>query len=239
MTQAPQKPGGAETRRPRADNRNFMPRVGKTGGLIGLHLERVPIGHKTFDTVDVNRAVQSVSAAIGFTGVGADASADGGKRIAVFDDGQRLQKISAMDVVNIFLNVDMRRTAQNAGCDAIAVMVAQKRLKINLAVAFQRFRPGPDDHAVFCRRGCRGNKEGLRAVYYFYKCGFEITWGADTRIIAQSGDFNAVGTGGVDDGQPVGCYAVFTVNMDGNHENTSFSFILYYPKSYRMRLSLP
>ena len=231
MTHAPQKPGGGESRRARADNGDFMSRVRQTFGLVGFQLECVPVGDKAFDAVDVDGAVQSIAAAIRFAGMRADASADGGQRIAVFDDRQRFCKIAAIDMINIFLNVNMRRTAQNARRNTIAPMVPQERLKINFPVAVKRFRLGADDHAVCNRCGGRGDKAGLGAVGYFYKCGFEITRGADTRVISQRGNIDSVRTGGVDDRQAVDCQTVFSVNIYCNHENTSFHFlILFYPK---------
>ena len=111
MSKASQKPGGGQSRRPCSDNGDFMSCVRKAYRFIGFHLEGVPIGDKTFDAIDVDRAVQGVAAAIRFAWMGANASADSGKRITFFNHGERFQKVAAMDMVDILLNVNMRRAS--------------------------------------------------------------------------------------------------------------------------------
>jgi len=216
-----------------------MSRVRQTYGFVGFQLEGVPVGDKPFDAVDVDRAVECVAAAIRFAGMGADTSANGRQRIAVFNNGERFGKVAAMDVVNIFLDIDMRRATQNAGCHAITVMIAQQRLEINFAITHERVRLGPDDHAVGNRCGCCGSKPGFSAVGYLYKCGFEITRGTDARVVAQRGNVDAMRTGHVDDRQTADRYTVVSINIYSNHENMSFHFlVLSYPKLYRLYGSL-
>ena len=118
----------AESRGTRADHGDFIPCVRQADRRVGLHLQRVPVGDEPFDAVDVDRAVNRVAAAVRLARMRADPPADGGQRVGVLDDGQRLREVSTGDMVDVLLNVDVGRTAKHAGRHA-APVVAQKRLE--------------------------------------------------------------------------------------------------------------
>ena len=70
----------------------------------------IPVSGKTLELSYGYRVIQLSTPASGFAGVMADATANGGKRIALSDGISCLQVFAGRNMGNIFWNIDAYRT---------------------------------------------------------------------------------------------------------------------------------
>ena len=153
----------------------------------GLGPAKVKIGDVALDVVDADRFVHQVAPAPGdFAGTGADAAADRGQRVTVFDQADGVLVLPQRRQGDVALDIDPRRARQLAGADAVGEMIAQHQLQRGLPRAPNLRGLGLHHHAGR-HPGGTGREKGPGPLHFYHA---DETGGERLQlpVMAQGGD---------------------------------------------------
>jgi len=109
--------------------------------------------NKPLEVVDRHPVFNQNATAHGLTRMRADPSHGQRKRVLLLDEPECL-KISALgDEADISLDIDVGRTGQRTGGDAVSIMTGELEFQDMFAVCPHTITLGRYHHAVFCGRG--------------------------------------------------------------------------------------